>query len=82
VRVTDHGLGIAPEHMPLLFKRFSRLPTVENKSISGTGLALYLCQEIARRHGGQITVSSAVGKGSEFTLNLPAEGRARLIAYC
>ena len=76
VRVTDHGLGIAPEHMPLLFKRFSRLPTVENKSISGTGLALYLCQEIARRHGGQITVSSAVGKGSEFTLNLPAEGRA------
>jgi len=76
VKVTDHGLGIAPEHMPLLFKRFSRLPTVENKSISGTGLALYLCQEIARRHGGEITVSSAAGEGSEFTLNLPAEGKA------
>jgi PAS domain S-box-containing protein len=76
VRVADRGLGIAPGHMQLLFKRFSRLPTVENNSISGTGLALYLCQEIARRHGGEITVSSAPGKGSEFTLNLPAKDKA------
>ena len=67
-------LGIAADHVPLLFKRFSRLPTAENKSISGTGLALYLCQEIARRHGGEIDVSSKVREGTRFTLRLPADG--------
>jgi PAS domain S-box-containing protein len=72
VSVSDHGLGIETEHLPLLFKRFSRLPTLENKSIPGTGLALYLCQEIARRHGGRIDVASTPGHGSVFTLHLPA----------
>lgn len=72
VSVRDHGLGIADEHIPLLFKRYSRLPTEANKFIHGTGLALYLCQEIARRHGGEITVESELGKGSEFTIRLPA----------
>ena len=76
VTVTDHGLGIATEHVPLLFKRFSRLPTPDNKSISGTGLALYLCQEIARRHGGEIDVSSKLREGSQFTLRLPADVKA------
>ena len=74
VTVTDHGLGIAADHVPLLFKRFSRLPTPDNKTISGTGLALYLCQEIARRHGGEIDVSSKVREGTRFTLRLPADG--------
>ena len=71
ITVSDPGLGIAPDHMPLLFKRFSRLPTEENKSISGTGLALYLCQEIAHRHGGEIVVASKPSESSEFTLRLP-----------
>jgi PAS domain S-box-containing protein len=75
VTVTDHGLGISNEHIPLLFQRFSRLPTVENRSITGTGLALYLCREIAHRHGGEIDVSSKVREGSRFTLRLPADGR-------
>lgn len=73
ITVRDKGLGIADEHMPLLFKRFSRLPTEANKTIPGTGLALFLCREIARRHGGEITVTSTFGDGSEFTLVLPAE---------
>jgi PAS domain S-box-containing protein len=72
VSVSDTGIGIAEDHMPLLFKRFSRLPTEENKTIPGTGLALYLCQEIARRHGGEITVTSKLAEGSEFRLQLPA----------
>ena len=71
VSVSDQGIGIAAEHRPLLFKRFSRLPTEENKTIPGTGLALYLCQEIARRHGGEIHVTSRIGAGSEFRLLLP-----------
>jgi signal transduction histidine kinase len=72
--VHDEGIGIAEEHKPLLFKRYSRLPTEENKRIPGTGLALYLCQEIARRHGGEITVTSRVGDGSDFTLAMPVAG--------
>ena len=76
VRIRDHGVGIAPEHMPLLFKRFGRLPTRSNKKIRGTGLALYLCQELARRHGGEVTVESVPEQGSEFTLRLPASNIA------
>lgn len=71
VSIRDQGLGIAAEHIPLLFKRYTRLPTDANKRIRGLGLALYLCQEIARRHGGEIAVKSELGKGSEFTLRLP-----------
>jgi PAS domain S-box-containing protein len=71
VAVSDEGLGIAPEHLTRLFTRFGRLPTEENVSIPGTGLGLFLCKEIATRHGGDITVRSELGAGSEFTLTLP-----------
>ena len=57
VSVRDHGIGISPEHLPRLFTRFGRLPTEENVSIAGTGLGLFLCKEIAVRHGGDITVT-------------------------
>ncbi|TMF27949.1 MAG: hypothetical protein E6I29_10635, partial [Chloroflexi bacterium] len=71
VIVRDQGLGIAAEHMPRLFTRFGRLPTEENVTIHGTGLGLFLCKEIATRHGGDITAKSEPGAGSEFTLILP-----------
>ena len=77
ISVRDRGLGIAGEHIPLLFKRYIRLPTETNQHIHGTGLALYLCQEIARRHGGRITVESELGKGSDFTLRLTATKATR-----
>jgi PAS domain S-box-containing protein len=72
VSVRDHGIGISAEHMPRMFTRFGRLPTEENMSIAGTGLGLFLCKEIAVRHGGDITVRSQPGEGSEFTLTLPS----------
>jgi PAS domain S-box-containing protein len=72
--VRDEGVGIAREHMPRLFTRFGRLPTERNVTIAGTGLGLFLCKEIALRHGGDITVNSKPGLGSEFTLTLPAAG--------
>ena len=71
-KIRDAGLGIAAENMALLFTRFGRLPTDENVTIPGTGLGLFLSREIARRHGGDITVVSTRGSGSEFTLALPA----------
>jgi signal transduction histidine kinase len=74
VSVWDQGLGIAPEDLPRLFSRFGRLVTRENSHIPGTGLGLYLARELARLHGGDITVRSAAGAGSCFTLTLPVAG--------
>ena len=76
LRVKDTGIGIAAEDLPKLFTRFGRLVTPENSHIPGTGLGLYLSREIARMHGGDITVRSAPGEGSEFTLTLPVAGPA------
>lgn len=72
VEVRDQGIGIAREHFDRLFTRFGRLPTAENAGIAGTGLGLFLCREIARRHGGDVTAQSEIGAGSAFTLTLPA----------
>ena len=74
VSVTDQGMGIAAEDMPRLFTRFGRLVTAENSHIPGTGLGLYLSREIARMHGGDITVESTPGTGSLFALTLPLAG--------
>ncbi len=71
VTVKDQGVGIAPELVPQLFKRFGRLSTDDNITIPGTGLGLYLSQDIARRHGGVVELESVPGRGSEFTLKLP-----------
>ena len=75
VSVRDEGLGISPRHLPLLFTRFGRLPTEQNVTIPGTGLGLFLCREIARRHGGDVEVESKPGVGSEFTLTVPLKSR-------
>ena len=69
--VTDEGVGIADEHLPQLFTRFGRIVTADNSHIPGTGLGLYLSQELARMHGGEISVTSRARAGSTFTLRLP-----------
>lgn len=71
VEVQDEGLGIAEEDLPTLFMRFGRIVTPENSHIPGAGLGLYLCQGLAFMHGGELTVTSQVGKGSTFRLQLP-----------
>jgi signal transduction histidine kinase len=72
--VHDRGMGIAGEDLPRLFTRFGRLVTADNSHIPGTGLGLYLSRELARMHGGDISVTSVLGEGSEFVLTLPKEG--------
>jgi signal transduction histidine kinase len=72
VAVSDQGLGIAAEDQPALFSRFSRIDSDNARQIPGTGLGLYLCRQIARLHGGDIDVRSEPGRGSTFTLRLPA----------
>jgi signal transduction histidine kinase len=70
-RIADEGIGIAAEDLPRLFTRFGRVVTSENSHIAGTGLGLYLARELARMHGGDITVSSRLGAGSTFTFTMP-----------
>lgn len=71
VIVSDEGIGIAPEDIPKLFRRFSRVGKEETEGIPGTGLGLYLSRESARLMGGDITVESEPGEGSTFKLVLP-----------
>jgi signal transduction histidine kinase len=71
VVVRDSGVGIAQEDLPILFTRFGRVSTSQTDHLPGTGLGLYLGRQLARLHGGEITVESAPGKGSTFTLHLP-----------
>jgi len=71
VLVSDEGLGIAEGDLPRLFTRFGRIVTSENSHIPGTGLGLYLAREMARLHGGDITIVPGTGTGSTFVLALP-----------
>ena len=68
VIVADTGRGIAPTALPHIFERFYQ---AENNQQKGSGLGLSIAQWVARAHGGQITVTSELGKGSTFTLWLP-----------
>jgi signal transduction histidine kinase len=71
VVVKDSGVGIANEDLPILFTRFGRVSSPETDHLPGTGLGLYLGRQLARLHGGEITVTSSPGRGSTFTLHLP-----------
>ncbi len=71
VSVSDDGIGIDPESHNVLFTRYGRVRGA-GAALSGAGLGLYLARGIARAHGGDITVSSAAGAGSTFTLQVPA----------
>jgi len=70
--VTDSGFGIPRESLAKLFERFYRVPGSEARS-SGTGLGLMIAKRIVEGHGGKIEVVSEVGKGSTFSVFLPAD---------
>jgi PAS domain S-box-containing protein len=71
VSVRDHGLGIPREQRDKIFERFYRASGPKQRAIPGLGMGLYIVAEIVKRQGGTITVESAVGKGSTFTVTLP-----------
>jgi two-component system OmpR family sensor kinase len=70
--VSDTGVGISEEQLPLVFERFYRADP--SRSAGGAGLGLSIARQIAEAHGGQIRVESTPGKGSTFTLLLPRNG--------
>ncbi|HEY9907360.1 MAG TPA: GAF domain-containing protein [Thermosynechococcaceae cyanobacterium] len=69
--ITDTGIGIAPENLPLLFQPFFQLDSELDRQYDGTGLGLALTQRLAQLHHGSVTVTSKLGEGSCFTLFLP-----------
>jgi two-component system, OmpR family, phosphate regulon sensor histidine kinase PhoR len=71
LRVRDFGPGIDPEEQDQIFERFYRARAVRLKPIRGSGIGLALVRHIARAHGGDVTVSSELGKGTTFELWLP-----------
>ncbi len=71
VTVQDFGIGIAKEHQRSIFTRFYRVSDPEEQTYPGLGIGLYVSNEIIKRHGGTLTVSSEKGKGSQFRFTLP-----------
>jgi two-component system, OmpR family, phosphate regulon sensor histidine kinase PhoR len=69
--VTDHGDGIAPEHLPRLTERFYRVDSGRSRSVGGTGLGLSLVKHIVDRHRGHLEIRSIVGTGTTVSVLLP-----------
>lgn len=71
IAVKDSGIGIAKEQKEEIFKQFTRLHNEHTALISGTGVGLYLADQLVNLHGGMLDVDSVEGKGTTFTVTLP-----------
>lgn len=69
--VTDHGAGIAPEHLPHLTRRFYRTDPSRSRAGGGTGLGLAIVKHIVERHRGRLDIASTLGSGTTVTVLLP-----------
>ncbi len=74
LQVEDTGEGIPNQHLTRIFERFYRVDPHRSRERGGTGLGLAIVKHAVNKLGGEIEVHSTVGKGSTFTLRLPAEG--------
>ncbi|MEI3529366.1 MAG: ATP-binding protein [Alistipes sp.] len=75
LRVADNGIGMDRTAQAHIFEKFYRVPTGDRHDVKGFGLGLYYVRLIVTRHGGTVSVESAPGRGSTFTLILPDEER-------
>jgi signal transduction histidine kinase len=69
VTISDTGMGIAPAHLPQIFERFYRVD--QSRSKEGAGLGLAIAREVTQAHGGTLSVTSELGQGTTFTVQLP-----------
>ncbi|MFD7922385.1 ATP-binding protein [Streptomyces sp. NPDC059740] len=77
IAVTDQGIGISEKDRERIFERFYRVDPARSRATGGTGLGLAIVKHVAASHGGEVTVWSAEGQGSTFTLHLPEAGPPR-----
>jgi two-component system phosphate regulon sensor histidine kinase PhoR len=70
--IEDSGEGIPAQHLERLFERFYRVDRARSRDMGGIGLGLAIVKHLARAHGGEVAVTSELGKGSTFTIELPA----------
>ncbi len=71
--VCDTGIGMTPEQLAKLFQAFTQADASTAKKYGGTGLGLALSRKFCQMMGGDLTVTSEFGKGSTFTVTLPAD---------
>ena len=69
--VRDTGEGIPSHHLDRLFERFYRVDRARSRELGGTGLGLAIVKHLAKSHGGEVTVKSQLGEGTEFAIELP-----------
>jgi signal transduction histidine kinase len=69
--ITDHGIGIPEEDLERLFTRFFRAKNADSGQYPGTGLGLVIVKEVVNRHNGKIEISSILGQGTTFTVDIP-----------
>ena len=71
LRVRDTGTGVPAKEIPRLFERFHRVENARGRTHEGSGIGLALVQELLKLHGGSITATSEVGRGTTFTVSIP-----------
>lgn len=72
ISVVDTGIGIRPEDQPRLFQAFMQVDSSSTRAYEGTGLGLHVSQKLASMIGGRVSFESEYGKGSRFTISVPA----------